>query len=327
MKKIPALFLASLFFYFDIYAYSNTGDLKNEKNFDKQLYIDTINVIDPQTNNLMDIKKGMVNIEGASLYYEIAGEGEPIILLHGHSLDCRMWDLQFMEFATKYKVIRYDLRGYGKSSTPEEGKPFLHVDDLMHLMQALKIEKAHIVGLSLGSYVATEFLLKYSQMALSVCAVSGTFYNRLGPETPYTEEEIIKRKTDIDKLKQLGIEQYKREWHNRLVNSGGSNRESMRIPLWTMINEWSAWQPLHIEPRLLLGRSVPDSLKIKKLSVPYLILQGEIEAKGKNTQTLTKIMLDAYPKAQYVIIPDAGHMVNMEKPSEFNMAILDFVNH
>lgn len=96
------------------------------------------------------VKQGRINVGNGSLYYEEAGQGEPIIFVHGHSLDHRMWDEQFLVFAKKYHVIRYDLRGYGISSSQTEDYQFMHVEDLVTLMDSLHIKKAHIVGLSLG---------------------------------------------------------------------------------------------------------------------------------------------------------------------------------
>ena len=84
------------------------------------------------------------------LYYEELGEGEPLILLHAHTVDRRMWDDVFFKLAKKYRVIRYDLRGYGKSDMPEVGFGFLQADDLCNFMDALHIKKAHLAGLSLG---------------------------------------------------------------------------------------------------------------------------------------------------------------------------------
>ena len=100
----------------------------------------------------MVVKQGRINVGNGSLYYEEAGQGEPIIFVHGHSLDHRMWDEQFLVFAKKYHVIRYDLRGYGISSSQTEDYQFMHVEDLVTLMDSLHIKKAHIVGLSLGGF-------------------------------------------------------------------------------------------------------------------------------------------------------------------------------
>lgn len=81
------------------------------------------------------------------MYYEECGEGQPVILVHGHSLDHRMWDGQFADLARDYRVIRYDLRGYGLSSPQTEDFQFTHVEDLVALMDSLHIEKGARRGL------------------------------------------------------------------------------------------------------------------------------------------------------------------------------------
>ena len=84
------------------------------------------------------IKSGFVlTADGGRIYYEECGKGEPIIFLHGHSLDCRMWDEQFKPFSKKYRTIRMDFRGYGRSSEQREDLQFTHVDDVIALMDSI----------------------------------------------------------------------------------------------------------------------------------------------------------------------------------------------
>lgn len=97
------------------------------------------------------VKHGFANIGDAMLFYEEKGVGEPVILLHAHSVDRRMWNKQFDELSKHYRVIRYDLRGYGLSSMPVEGQYFTICEDLKKFMDVMKIDKVHLVGLSLGA--------------------------------------------------------------------------------------------------------------------------------------------------------------------------------
>ena len=119
---------------------------------------------------------------GASLYYEMKGSGpETLIFLHGHSLDTRMWNAQFDVFAKEYRVVRFDFRGYGKSSQQREDFQFTHLDDVITLMDSLRIEKAHIVGLSMGSFVAGDMLALAPQRMLSCVMASGGIHPSKGP--------------------------------------------------------------------------------------------------------------------------------------------------
>ena len=105
--------------------------------------------------------QGVATMNDGSLYYEVTGDGPPLVFLHGFSVDHRMWDSQVDFFAQHHQVIRYDLRGFGRSSLPTE--PYAHVDDLRALLDHLQLTQATLVGLSRGGSVALDFTLTYPQ--------------------------------------------------------------------------------------------------------------------------------------------------------------------
>jgi pimeloyl-ACP methyl ester carboxylesterase len=104
---------------------------------------------------------GFAEINGTKLYYEQMGKGRTIVLVHGGLVDSRLWDDQFKEFAKRYRVIRYDLRGFGKSDAPLAS--FSPIEDLRALLAFLKVEHATVVGVSLGGMIATDFALEYPE--------------------------------------------------------------------------------------------------------------------------------------------------------------------
>ena len=136
----------------------------------------------------VQVKSGYVKVPEGSLYYEEAGTGEPLIFIHGHSLDRRMWNEQFFKFAKHYRAIRYDLCGYGISSKQTEDFQFTHAEDLVALMDALHIRKAHIVGLSLGGFVGADMLGCFPDRMLSAFLASGNIRKSKGPSEPMTKE-------------------------------------------------------------------------------------------------------------------------------------------
>jgi CubicO group peptidase (beta-lactamase class C family) len=273
--------------------------------------------------NATDIKKGWIDAGDAKLYFEELGKGEPVIFIHGHSLDNTVWDTQFREFAEQYRVIRYDCRGYGLSDMPTEGKHFMHAEDLIKLMNQLNVTKAHIVGLSMGGFIALDMVALHPNRLLSATLASGNIFPVNGPDKPWTESEIRKKRAEIEELKKNGIDAFKREWFKAIVNSGGTKKEKMQAALWKMIYEWDAWQALHCEPRLLLGNSVIDKLKQQKNDVPVLVLEGK--SPGNKFPEHPQI-LDLIPGAKLVVINDAGHMINMEQPGEFNKLVKEFIS-
>jgi pimeloyl-ACP methyl ester carboxylesterase len=100
---------------------------------------------------------GLLNVPDARLYYEVAGAGPAMVFVHGFTFDTRMWDDQWSVFAEHYRVVRYDLRGFGRSAP--EPVPYSDVDDLLALLNFLDIERAHLVGLSMGGIVSVHFAL------------------------------------------------------------------------------------------------------------------------------------------------------------------------
>ena len=268
------------------------------------------------------IKQGRIEVGNGSLYYEEAGTGEPVIFVHGHSLDHRMWNEQFPVFAKKYRAIRYDLRGYGISSPQTEDYQFTHVEDLRTLMDSLHIKKAHVVGLSLGGFVGADMLGCFPERMLSAFLASGNIRKSKGPSEPMTREEAMKRDEEIAALKKKGVDVMKKEWYEGLMKSGGSQRERMLQPLWRMIDDWDAWQPLHKEVRVIAGLDALAKLKANHPAVPTLIVEGRSE---NNRFSEHPEILNYLPNGKMKIIDDCGHMMNMERPEEFNVALEEFL--
>ena len=247
---------------------------------------------------------------GGSLYYEERGKGEPLLLLHGHSLDGHMWDEQWKPLSRHFRLIRLDFRGYGRSSEQREDLQFCHVDDVVTLMDSLHIQRAHVVGLSMGAFVAGDMLAMYPERLLTCTLASGGIRSSKGPSEPMDSAESAKRDSEIAVLKAKGVDQMKSEWIEQLMSSGGSHRERMRKPLTQMIQAWSAWQPFHLKQR-------------GQVDVPVLCIRGANELKGKHSRPAE---LKYTKNGHFVVIEDCGHMLNMERPNEFNRSILEFIN-
>lgn len=115
---------------------------------------------------------GFLDVPGASLYYECAGQGHPLLLIHAGIADSRMWDEQFSLYVQHYRVIRYDLRGYGQ--TRLEPGTFANHEDVTALLDALDARKAHIIGVSFGSAIALDFTLTHPDMVTSLVMVAPT---------------------------------------------------------------------------------------------------------------------------------------------------------
>ncbi len=193
---------------------------------------------------------GTARANGADIAWEAAGSGPPVILIHGHSFDRRMWGPQFAQLSKKYRVIRYDIRGYGLSDMPVEGQSFLHADDVVALMDALKIPRANVVGLSLGAYIVADLLALHPDRLLTATMASGAVFNGPASHELGPQERALRLK-EIESLRMNGVEKLKVSWRENLLRE--VKDQDTRALVTAMIADWSAWQPLHIEPPFLLG--------------------------------------------------------------------------
>lgn len=269
------------------------------------------------------LRTGFVPVSGGgTIYYEESGRGEPLILLHGHSLDRRMWDSQFAAFARHYRTVRFDFRGYGRSSKQSETLQFTHLDDLLTLMDSLHIGQAHVVGLSMGAFVAGDMLAMAPQRMLSCVMASGGIRSVAGPHEPMDSVESARRDLEIARLKLRGVDSMKREWLETLVSGGGSRREEIREPLRRMIDEWDAWQPLHKEVRSFWAREAWQALEERRPDVPTLMVRGACDLRGR--PYLPREM-NFLPRGRTAVLQDCGHMANMEQPEAFNRLVLEFL--
>ncbi len=261
-------------------------------------------------------KHGFARVGNAKLYYEVAGKGEPLILIHGGNMDRRMWDAQFDVFAKHYKVIRYDVRGFGKSD--KQVKPFAHHQDLYDLMKVLHIEKAYIVGLSLGGAIATDFTLMHPEMVKAlVLACPGIVGFQFSSEAQsYTiatieaaRDESFTKATEMWLKSSYMIPAMEHpELREKLRRMALDNAEIwLRNFVWERDLKPLAWerlQEIQTATLIIVGdRDTPDILKLVE-------------------QAATKIK-----NSKKVVIKEAGHMVNMEKPEEFNLAVLNFLEN
>ena len=256
------------------------------------------------------------------LHYEEVGQGEPVILLHAHSLDLRMWDDVISDLAKNYRVIRYDLRGYGQSGMPEVGFGFLHADDLCNLMDSLHIQKAHLAGLSLGGMTVADFVALYPDRVLSATISSGALSG--SPDRRAATKSILKiyndtvfqiRRQEIKKNLKKGVPELKKEWKAGMKFISGKHYRGIKKDLNRMIDDWQAWQLTHPEIDALIGAQADSLLVRQKKQPPILFLIGQYDSKGSKRSMQRMAALCKNSKIK--ILSEAGHLTVMESPREF----------
>lgn len=258
---------------------------------------------------------GIAEVNGTRLYYEVAGTGQPLVLIHGGAVDSRAFDDQFSEFARHYKVVRYDLRGTGKSG--DRDKPFSNTDDLYGLLQHLNISSAYLLGISRGGGFAYDFTLDHPQMVKALILVS----SNLSAGVP-AYEAMFERSTEAGR--QSGAAAAASVWGNDPYQ--GPQREESRPKVLRIIEDniarfryFDGYEPV----AQLSSSDVPRSERLAEIKVPTLVIAGahdNIDARNNYQRWANGI-----PGAKMVVFPDAGHLVNIDMPQEFNQTVLEFL--
>jgi len=254
---------------------------------------------------------GFVPVQDGQLYYEVRGEGPPLVLIHGGSLHLGMWDDQFDLFARDYRVVRYDVRGFGQSGSPEV--PHKQWEDLRALLEHLEIERADIVGLSLGGRIAVDFALEYPERVNRLVLV-GSGLSGWRFEPAQWQEEVGKARAAGDK--RAAAEAWLRSPYLEAAMEDPELAE--RVRRLTLDNE-DSW--------VLVFRAYamkpPATERLGELEAPVLLIVGSRD--DVEVHRIVELMTEQLPGMQKVEVEGAGHMVNMERPEEFNRAVLEFL--
>jgi 3-oxoadipate enol-lactonase len=271
-----------------------------------------------QARGAEPMKKGTARVNGTSLYYEVKGKGSPLVLISGGgTLDRRAWDNQFETFAKHFKVIRYDIRGIGKSERPSE--PFSHSQDLAALLKFLKIKKAHIVGLSFSGAIAIDFTLEHPEMVdqliLAATGTSGDAKSKENVESVLALSAMAKKEglaQTIQFILELPffISQENRAAQEKIRQIYLDNRDMFdaEFPLVRL------WQPV----------APPAAERLSEIRARTLIIIGDKD--HPIYKAITDKLVAGIGGARKVVIAGGTHLLHLDKPTEFNQAALEFLS-
>jgi 2-hydroxy-6-oxonona-2,4-dienedioate hydrolase len=265
---------------------------------------------------------GYLNLSDGKLYYETAGEGQPLILVHAGFVDSGMWDEQFSVFAEHYNVIRFDQRGFGKSDAVQA--PVSRRDDLLRLMDHLKIEKAHLVGCSMGGGVVIDFALDHPERVLSLVPVSAVPDGfEMRGEMPEEMKEMMEaaQKGDLERVSELQIRLWvdgpfrQPEQVNPQIRQHAAEMTKIPVARGTFAAGMNPLNPL----------TPPAAGRLAELKMPTLIIAGALD--NSEIVRAADVMASEIKHAQKHIIQEGAHVPNMDKPAEFNRAVLNFLDN
>jgi 3-oxoadipate enol-lactonase len=252
-------------------------------------------------------------MDGRRIYYEIAGTGPPLVLIHGFSLDTRMWDDQFELLARHYRVLRYDALGFGKSDLPSG--EISHTDDLLALLDLVGIAQAHVLGFSMGVWIAVEFALLHPETVSALILVDGIL---LG----YPMGEVGESYALVGaKARASGAQAARELWLDQPLFASAIERPDTAPRLRRIISDYSGWHFAHVAAYRPLDP--PAVQRLNEINAPTLIMVGECDLPP--IHALADTLQRTVPSARKVILPGVGHMSNMEGPELFNETVLTFL--
>ena len=251
-----------------------------------------------------------VEATGAKLYFEESGHGYPIIFIHELASDIRGWETQLRHFPHGYRCIAYNARGYPPSDIPEDFASYgweFAVDDIAAVMWGLKIERAHLVGLSMGGYAALQFGLRYPEKASAIVAAS------VGSGSHPSQRDAWLRETSV--LARIFID------HGMVGVAERMARGPARIQL--KYKDQKSWREFVVRLRQHSPQGMSNTMahcqalrpslhdlrdQLSDMAVPVLLAVGDEDVRCLETNLMLK---SALPNAGLWICPNTGHAINL----------------
>ena len=262
--------------------------------------------------------------DGVKLFYEETGKGTPILFIHEFAGDLRSWEPQVRYFARRYRCITYNARGYPPSDVPADASAYGQaraVADARSILDHLKIEKAHVVGLSMGGFCALHFGMTHPERALSVtiggcgygaqpgtrekfveeCGLCAEMFENEGTETTVAKYAFGPTRVQFLNKDPRGFEEFRSQFaeHDRKGSANTQRGVQMQRPsLYDLVD------------------------KMKAMQVPALVITGDEDEPCLEPGLLMKRSI---PRSGLVVIPQTGHACNLEEPDAFNRAVQEFI--
>ena len=268
---------------------------------------------------LAQSRSGVVRLADAELPYEIHGSGPAVVFIHGYTQNMSIWDDQVPVFAPKYRVIRYDVRGFGRSAGHVD--PTTNAADLATLLDSLRIPSATIIGLSMGSDIALNFAVNNPQRvrALVLYGAPPTQDFPVAPPPEFTA--LFQSFPEI--VRKYGLDSLRKSLFASDLAWSPPNRPDIDAKL---AKAWEGYTARELtDPRPPSNRVPPTRLaQINGVRVPVLVIHGDHELSW--FRQFDDTLMARLPNAQRVIIANGGHGAHFAQPEAFNRAVLAFLD-
>lgn len=259
-----------------------------------------------------------VLVNGTELYYEVTGDAKsrPIVLIHGFPFSHEMWQSQVELLRNDFRVVSYDVRGHG-SSAVGDGQYMLEffVDDLIALLDHLKIDKTIVCGLSMGGYVALRSVERNPERfsAMILCDTSSE---------ADTNEAKLRRAASIMAVKREGVKAFAETLLKTVFAPESLQRKVDAVQMIRRLIESNSSTGI-CGTLLALASRTETTSSLPQMNLPTLILVGEVDK--LTPPSISEMMQRKLPSSELYIIPSAAHLSNLENPAEFNKRLRDFL--
>lgn len=269
---------------------------------------------------------GAAHVNDTELSYDVGGSGHPLTLIHGMLVDRRSWDDQFDVFAQQYQVVRYDMRGWGDSLQEQAEPPFSPRQDLLKLLDSLNIQKTYLLGLSGGGEIALDFTLEHPNTVDALILVASGLSGVLMPLTETVQAFVGQyygalQQKDIPSAVNATV----RTWVDGPRRTPEQVNAQARSRITTMLTQHIQQHGdflAHQQHMLSLEPSAVN--RLAEVNVPTLIVVGDEDR--SHVLEMADTLERGIAHAKKVVIAGTAHHPNMEKPEEFNRAVLEFLN-
>jgi pimeloyl-ACP methyl ester carboxylesterase len=265
------------------------------------------------------VQTGFAESNGAKIYYEVAGEGQPFLMVHAGIADNTMWDDQFEFFAQKYKVVRYDMRGFGQSLPLADD--YQRHEDIRALLDFLNIDHAYLMGCSMGGGACMNFVLEYPQRADALIMVGsapvGFAYDDWSPSPLDEQMEEAYEQGDLKRVNEIAMQIF--------VDGKGRTPDQVNPALRKKVYDMNM---IALRNEGLLGKDVPlpasAAERIRELHLPVLVVTGDLDE--EYIERAGNFMVENISGARKIVMPGTAHLPNMEFPNEFNAHVQAFLD-
>jgi pimeloyl-ACP methyl ester carboxylesterase len=263
--------------------------------------------------------EGYVRVEGGRLWAEWAGEGSGVVLAHAGIADSRQWDPQWDALIARHRVVRYDLRGFGKAEV--EHVRFSNREDLVAVMDAAGLERAVLVGCSRAGSIVIDTALEYPDRVSGVVHVGGGISGTDWEATPVEEAEFARGEALEEAKDWAAVAAHEaRIWVDGFGQPDGRAPADVREAVRRMVYETYVQEKPYGDPIVL---DPPAAERLSQLSMPVLVIVGLLDESG--TIASARLLAREAPRARLIELPDVAHMPSLERPEWFTETLLGFL--